>query len=262
MRRGPTSVLAVLALGQLTCNQVILTAPPGSTLTLFANPAFVPANGGTSVVTAVIVEPAGTPVPDGTVVQFFTNLGAIEEQGKTNDGVARVNFISDSRSGTATVSAVSGGGIVPAPAPSPSPTTTPAPSPSPVPAPGARAAAAASVVAAANSATVEIVIGSALPTRMDLVAVPDRLQNQRESRVTANVFDTRGNPVFNVPVIFTTAGTHETLASRSRPVVTDQNGQAVDFLRTAYPPASPPRSVVVVATTANGVTDSVTVAIN
>jgi hypothetical protein len=42
---------------------------------LTANPTFVIANGGVSAVTAILVEPAGTFVPDGTEVFFFTNLG-------------------------------------------------------------------------------------------------------------------------------------------------------------------------------------------
>jgi hypothetical protein len=75
---------------------------------MFVNPSFIAANGDTAVVSVLVIEPAGTPVPDGTVVQFFTTLGQIQEQGKTNDGVARVNLISDARSGTATITAVSG----------------------------------------------------------------------------------------------------------------------------------------------------------
>ena len=100
MRSTSYKPLALLAAGlQLMCHQVILTAPPGSTITLIANPGFISANGGVSVISALVFEPAGTPVPDGTVVQFFTNLGRIDEQGKTNDGVARVNLVADSRSG-------------------------------------------------------------------------------------------------------------------------------------------------------------------
>ena len=51
-------------------------------------------------------------------MQFFTNLGDIDEQGKTNDGVARVNLRANGRSGVATVTAVSGGDAVPGPSPS------------------------------------------------------------------------------------------------------------------------------------------------
>ena len=46
-------------------------------------PEFVIANGGVSVVTAILVEPAGTFVPDGTEVFFFTDLGRVDASGKT-----------------------------------------------------------------------------------------------------------------------------------------------------------------------------------
>ena len=36
-------------------------------MTLFANPTFIAANGEVSVISALVIEPAGTPVPDGTV---------------------------------------------------------------------------------------------------------------------------------------------------------------------------------------------------
>ncbi|MFI5183889.1 MAG: hypothetical protein ACHQNV_05795, partial [Vicinamibacteria bacterium] len=65
-------VLLLLALVHVTCNHAILTAPPGSSLALFANPAFISANGDVSVISALVIEPAGTVVADGTVVQFFT----------------------------------------------------------------------------------------------------------------------------------------------------------------------------------------------
>ncbi|MEO8499692.1 MAG: hypothetical protein ABI565_02165 [Vicinamibacteria bacterium] len=91
-----------------SCGQAILSAPDGTTLQIFVNPSFIAANGDKAVVSVLAVEKAGTPVPDGTVIQFFTTLGKIDEQGKTNDGVARVNLISDARSGTAVVTAASG----------------------------------------------------------------------------------------------------------------------------------------------------------
>ena len=109
----PTKLAAAAFLLVLlaSCGQAILIAPAGSTLSIFVNPSFIAANGDTAVVSVLIFEPAGTPVPDGTVVQFFTTLGKIQEQAKTNDGVARVNLVSDARSGTATVTAFSGGGV-------------------------------------------------------------------------------------------------------------------------------------------------------
>ncbi len=83
---------AVLALAHLTCAAVPLTAPSGSSLSINANPEFVAANGGASAVTVVVVEPAGTFVPDGTVVFFLTNLGRIDAQAKTKDGFAACHF--------------------------------------------------------------------------------------------------------------------------------------------------------------------------
>ena len=113
----PGLVLAIVAaaLAALAaCEAVPLTSSPGTNLTLIANPEFVAANGGRSLVTAILVEPAGTFVPDGTEVFLVTNLGQIEASAKTVNGVARAWFVADSRSGRATVTAISGG---PAPAP-------------------------------------------------------------------------------------------------------------------------------------------------
>ena len=206
------------AVAQLTCNQAILTAPPGTTLQVFANPYFIAAGGDVAVISALVIEPAGTAVPDGTVVQFFTNLGRIDEQGRTNDGVARVNLVSDRRSGTATVTAISGGD-------------------------------------AASGSTVEVLIGSARPARVQITADPLRIEDPRFARIVATVFDEFGNPVANVPVVFTvqsqtgTAAT-ESMQSGSAPIFTDNNGQARDELLTSYPSDEPPKTVEVTATPA------------
>jgi hypothetical protein len=255
VRAGGRGALAALAILHLTCNQAIMTAPPGSSLSCFANPEFIATNGDISVISALVVEPAGTVVADGTVVQFFTNLGHIQEQAKTNDGVARVNLISDTRSGTATVTAVSGGGAPP---------VTPSPSPSP----GARAAdvaaagtgAVAALAATADaSSTCTVTIGSGRPKTIILVADPNRITGSgpaRQSRITANVFDAAGNVVVHVPVIFTITdfdgSVTENMASGGSPVFTDTNGQASDFLQTRYPAEDPPKTVVVTATVPAG----------
>lgn len=199
--RPPKPVLlvatALLGLSQATCHQAILVAPPGSSLQLFANPTFIPAFGGRAVISALVIEPAGTPVPDGTVVQFFTSLGQIEEQGKTNDGVARVALTADSRSGLATVTAVSGGG-------------------------------------ADQTKTVEVGIGSTLPRTILVTADPSRITDSRSTHVTANVYDENGNPVANVPVIFTVevSPSTEVMDSQGRPQFTDSNGRVSDVMRT------------------------------
>jgi hypothetical protein len=257
LQRAPLLLLA-LSLG--TCNQAIMTAPPGSTMTLIANPPFIAAHGDVSVISALVLKATGNPVPDGTVVQFFTTLGNIDEQGKTNDGVARVNLVSDSRSGMATVSAFSGGGATTTP--SPSPTAASAGSPVLAFSSGA-VTGASSVLVTDASATVTVTIGSARPTRVLLTVTPQRLTESRTARVIALVFDAEGNPVANVPVVFSVVGATELLDSQGRPVFTDNSGEATDVLRTRYPIGSPQKTVTVTATTANGISaTAVTVTIN
>lgn len=208
-----------------SCETAPLTAPNGSTIFLQANPTFVIANGGISVVTAVVTEPAGTFVPDGTEVFFFTNLGRIDQVGKTVRGIARVNFVSDSRSGQATVTAISG--------------------------------------AAIGEPPLTIAVGSDLPELVLVTADPPALNLQRSSRLTATVFDTNGNPVQNVPVSFSlgSSASAERLDSGGALQYTNSNGQVFDVLRTQAPFGLVPRTVTVTATAANGKAGSVTVSI-
>jgi hypothetical protein len=225
---GLAGLLALAA-----CESVPLTAAPGTSMTLIANPSFVPANGGTSIVTAILVEPAGTFVPDGTVVFFFTNLGRLEPtEAKTRNGVASVNFVADSRSGIATISAISGG---PAPAPSAS----------------ASAGTGGGTSSGTGSASVDISIGGALPKRIVVAASPARITIPRRGTIVATVYDQYGNPVQNVPVNFTikSASTvlEETLESGGAPRFTDSNGQAFDTLSSRAAVGSPQKTVVVTA---------------
>lgn len=192
----------LLALGQTTCHQAILTAPPGSTITLFANPTFISSNGGVAVVSALVIEPAGTPAADGTVVQFFTTLGRIDEQGKTNDGVARVNLVADGRSGTAEVSAFSGG--------------------------------AGSSGEGGGATALSITIGNVNAANVIVVAEPSRITVSRATRVIATVLDGAGNPVSGAPVVFrvTQDPATEFMDAQGRPLFTDNNGRAEDVMRT------------------------------
>jgi len=204
----------------------------------------VAANGGRSALLALLVEPAGTLVPDGTVVFFFTNLGTVDAQAKTRDGVARATFVADSRSGTASVTAFSGGNTA---------TTT------------TSTTATADLAGSTISQTVSITVGSALPANLTLTANPPRITNPRNSDITANVFDESGNPVANVPVIFSvaTAGLlQERLDSGGQPVFTDTNGQARDVLRTSQNQADPVKVVTVTGTLPTAKANSVPVQIN
>jgi hypothetical protein len=224
-------LVALLVLATATCEQAPMTAPVGSTLAVFANPTFIVANGGVSVISASVIEPAGTTVPDGTVVLFFTTLGQIPPQGETKDGVARVNLVADSRSGTAQVTATSGD----------------------------------------QSVTVDggVAIGSARPHHVLVTANPAAIQSSQWSTIIANVFDENGNPVAHVPVIFeitgssgaTPGGVNETLDSGGAQLFTDTNGQVFDTLR-SHRPLRDSGSVTVTATTATGQDGSVSVSIN
>jgi hypothetical protein len=258
MRKGRLLLLAVpaLLLAPPSC-KVPPLMEPGSSIFLQANPPFVASNGGVSLVTALLTEPAGTLVPDGTVVYFFASIGRIDPQAKTRDGVARANFVSDSRSGQATITAFSGGA---APAPS-----------------GGSAS-------GGGGSTVTITIGNALPTLVIVTASPERVRGPGSTTLRANVFDANGNPVANTPVIFkitaTVGGTplptptppatplpgpapEETLDSGGGQVFTDNNGQAFDTLRTrSIAGVSAPKIVTVTARTANDKSGTVDIAIN
>jgi hypothetical protein len=119
------------------CDKVPLTAPSGSVITLFPVSTTVPLGGEVEIVATVIEQGvatapppppsnggtppttpttpttttgAGTPVQNGTVVSFTTTLGRIEpSEARTNNGQVRVKFIAGNVSGTATITAFSGG---------------------------------------------------------------------------------------------------------------------------------------------------------
>ena len=180
--------LALVAASTLSCGQAILSAPTGSLLFMTVNPPFITANGDTAIVSVLVVEPAGTPVPDGTVVQFFTTLGRIQEQGKTNDGVARVNLISDARSGTARVSAFSG---------------------------------------QEQAESVEVTIGATRPTQVFASLVDSRIdlsEGRSTATVKATVLDSNGNRVAGIPVRFSITDNPATDRVVDQPEQSTNNG--------------------------------------
>ena len=221
------------------------------------------ANGGVSVVTAILVEPAGTFVPDGTEVFFFTNLGRVDASGKTINGVARVNFVSDARSGKATVTAISGG-------PAPAPTATPAATQSGVTASAAgvtAAAAAVGVSAAAgqNSATVEISIGSALPD----AGPGDRQPAAHHQPAPGHDHRHRLRSSSATPCRTSRSSSRSAAASSRRPwraaarrSSPTPTGRRATPCVTKAPAGGVQKTVTVTATTANGIEGSVTVFID
>jgi adhesin/invasin len=218
--------IALFALAAVlpSCDKAPLTAPPTSTIFLQANPTFVIANGGVSVVTAVVVEPAGTYAPDGTEVSFFTTLGRIDPLGKTVNGIASVNFVSDARSGQATLTAISG-----------------------------------SVNATLTNG---ISVGSFNPALVLVTVDPPTISPGRAGQLTATVLDASGNPVQNVPVSFALDSTalDERLESGGGLLYTNSNGQVFDTVRTSAPSGTN-TTVTVTATAANGKAGTVTVAV-
>ncbi len=256
-------VVGVVAVGGLVrCGSVPLTAPGGSTILGQANPDFVIANGGVSVITALVTAPNGNLVANGTNVFFLTDLGRIDASVQTRDGMARANFVSDSRSGTAHIQIWSGGAASANPTPAPTPTPTPGGFGAPAPASfGARSfgggAASlpmgAAAVSGVGSVQVSVNVGSALPAHIIVTADPDHITSPRHATIVANVFDTNGNPVQNVPIIFSVAAAggaalQETLASGGVPQFTDSNGQAFDQLNTRAPNGTSQTTVTVTAT--------------
>lgn len=119
------------------CDKVPLLAPSGTVITLFPVSSTVPLNSEVEIVATVIEQGtattppptngdgngttpppggttstpgAGTPVQNGTVVTFTTTLGRIEpSEARTSNGQVRVKFISGGQSGTAIITAFSGG---------------------------------------------------------------------------------------------------------------------------------------------------------
>jgi hypothetical protein len=234
-------LLLLCAAVQLTCASGLFTAPAGANFTCTANPPFIAAFGDVSVISVLIIEPAGFPVPDGTVAQLFTTQGRIDAQAKTKDGVARANFVSDSRSGVAQIS-VTSGAAAPAPVASPSPT---------------------GVGTGSGSCLLAVAIGSGRPARVQVVPNPPRLASNRCTTITANVYDANGNPVFNVPIIFSVSSpTSEFFQSGSIPIFTDTNGQASDQMCTRRPRDDPQATVTVTATPPVGSPGTTTVTIN
>ena len=189
--------LIVAGMTFASCGQAILSSPDGTTLQIFVNPSFIAANGDTAVVSVLAVEKTGTPVPDGTVIQFFTTLGKIQEQGKTNDGVARVNLISDARSGTAVVTAVSG----------------------------------AVSVKAEN-----IVIGAPRVSQVKTQAIDptiDLKQGKSIASIAARVLDDKGNPIQGIIVRFTVTNSPATdRLLDGTDITTNNNGDALNRVQT------------------------------
>lgn len=162
-------MVACAALAVTACDKVPLFAPTQSAITLYVANTVLPLNGVTEVV-ATVLEQAGTPVQNGTLVTFTATLGSIEpREVRTNAGKVTVRFLASGESGTASIVAFSG---------------------------------------SARSDAVEIRIGGAAVARVTLTAQPGAVPTAGGSvTLVAVVSDQSGNRVAGIPVAFTsTAG--------------------------------------------------------
>lgn len=112
--RKATVRLQLLLLGAVivtACDSTPLVAPVGSTISIFSTATSL-APGGTAEISALVIEEAGTPVHDGTVVRFSATLGTVNPvETETRDGVAVTTFTAGSTAGTAQIAATSGGAL-------------------------------------------------------------------------------------------------------------------------------------------------------
>lgn len=112
--RKATVRLQLILLGALivtACDSAPLVAPIASTISIFSTATSLPP-GGTAEISAIVIEEAGTPVHDGTVVRFSATLGTVNPvEAETRDGVAVTTFTAGSTAGTAQIAATSGGAL-------------------------------------------------------------------------------------------------------------------------------------------------------
>jgi hypothetical protein len=187
--------LAGAALLTVACEKVPLLAPGGSTITLTAAATALPGNGTTDII-AQVIEAGGTPPHSGTLVSFTTSLGTVQPSQQETDisGKVVVKFVAGGSSGTATITAISGG------------------------------------VSASGTNAIKILVGAAAVGRVIVSANPTLVTALGGvTAISAVVLDVNGNPLTGVPVSFsTTAG-----ILNDALVNADQNGLAQTTLRTS-----------------------------
>ena len=102
------AVLLLAALTAAGCDKAQLLAPTKSTISVSAPTRVLP-TGGSTEVTALVIEEAGTPVTNGTTVRFTTSLGRVDPvEAQTRNGVATTTFFAMNTSGVARITAISG----------------------------------------------------------------------------------------------------------------------------------------------------------
>jgi hypothetical protein len=197
-----TTVAVLSTIFASSCDKVPLLAPTGTVITLFPSATTVPVDGNIEI-TATVIENgvaqapspgtgtgttgntgntgtgttgagttststtgSGTPVQNGTLVSFTTTIGRIEPtEARTSNGQVKVRFIPGGQSGSATITAYSGG---------------------------------------ASGKIENLLVGSAAVDHVILTASPQTLgASGGTSVISARVESSTGQAITNVPVNFT-----------------------------------------------------------
>ena len=210
-RRTSFGVAAIATLVCISCDKVPLLAPTNSTVTIDAGSRVV-ATGGTTEVTATVIESGGTPVQNGTLVRFTTTLGRLDPvEVQTRNGIAVTTFVAGNDSGIAEVKATSGGA-------GGSSTTTPGTGNTP------------GTSSPTNSNIVLITVGAAAVDTVTIRANPSVVPSSGGTvSVTATVTGANGRLLQGIPVNF--SSTRGTLSSSS--AISDASGNATVTLTTS-----------------------------
>jgi large repetitive protein len=222
LRRFYFSLVVVLALVCLSCDSVPLLAPTNSSVTIDAQSRVVP-TGGTTEVTATVIESSGTPVHNGTLVRFTATLGRMDPvEAQTRNGIAVSTFIAGGDSGMAEVRATSGGAGGGGTSTTPPTTTTPPGTSTPTP---------TTTNTNPNSNVVLIAVGSGAIDTITLRANPStvsRTSSTTAVTVIATVVGAGGRLLSGIQVSF--SANRGTFSSTS--AVTDAQGEALVTLTT------------------------------
>jgi len=215
MFRCITFCLGVLMLAVLAnCDRVPLFAPTNSSVTIQAASLVVP-TGGSTTITATVIESSGTPVQNGTTVRFSTTLGRVEPvEAQTRNGIATTTFFAGDESGIAEVRAMSGGA-------GGGGTTTPPPSDGN----GDNNGGGTNTTSTnSNSNVVQIAVGAGAVDTVTVRANPSSVStgNGGTVSVIATVVGAGGRLLANIPVSF--SASRGTLSATS--ALTDAQGEA------------------------------------
>jgi hypothetical protein len=187
-----TFSLGILAmLISISCDRVPLLAPTNSSVTLDAGSRVVETGGSTSL-SAMVIEQSGTPVQNGTTVRFTTSLGRVDPvEAQTRNGIATTTFFAGDASGVAEVRASSGG--------SGGASTTPTTPPS-----NGDGGTTTTPSTPTSSNVVMISVGAGAVTAVTLSANPSTVSKTANTPVTivATVVGTGGRLLSGIPVSF------------------------------------------------------------